>query len=81
MGSHLFAALSGWEYPMTRAEMIAMATYAHSVNSFRQEGTPPFVPPWPWPDAEAAEIITPEERAQHEAQLRKYSAFGQLRTK
>ncbi|WOH20125.1 hypothetical protein IRJ34_07315 [Paenarthrobacter sp. GOM3] len=81
MGSHTFASVAGWDYPMTRAEMIAMASYAHAVNSVREQGSTPFVPPWPWPEEQSTETITPEDRALHEAQLRKYSAFGQLRTK
>lgn len=81
MGSHLFAAVSGWSYPMSRAEMLATASLAQAINANREKGTPPYVPDWPWPSEEPEEEITPEERARAEAQLKQYSAFGQIRTK
>jgi hypothetical protein len=80
MGSHLFAAINNWAFPMTRAEMMAIATHAQTVNMNREPGTPPYVPDWPWPSEAPAEEVTPEERAHAEAQLRQYSAFGQIRT-
>ncbi|WP_420179689.1 hypothetical protein [Paenarthrobacter sp. TA1.8] len=81
MGSRLFAALAGWSFPMTRGEMMATASFTREFNANRDKDTPPFVPDWPWPTEAPVEEVTPEERARAEAQLRQYSAFGQIRTK
>ncbi|MDI2019697.1 hypothetical protein [Paenarthrobacter nicotinovorans] len=81
MGSHLFAAINGWAYPMSRAEMMAIASFTQAVNANREKGSEPFVPDWPWPTEAPVEQVTPEDRARAKAQLKQYSAFGQIRTK
>lgn len=80
MSSHLCASVSGWDYPMSRADMYAAATLARVINVTSGEGEKPFTPDWPWPDAPKPEDVTPEERDALAAQLRSRSAFGQKRT-
>jgi len=80
MGSHLSASVSGWSYPMDRAEMYATALLARVINVTRGKDEKPFVPEWPWPDKPKAEDVTPAERAALVARLKSKSAFGQKRT-
>lgn len=80
MSSHLCASVSGWDYPMGRAEMYAAATLARVINVTRGKDEKPFTPDWPWPAAPKADDVTPEERAVLVAKLRSRSAFGQKRT-
>lgn len=80
MGSRLFMSISGWSYPMSRADMYAVALLSRVINVTRGKDEKPFLPDWPWPDEPKAEDVTPEERAALVASLKSRSAFGQKRT-
>lgn len=79
-GSHLFASLAGWSYPMSRQEMYSAALLSRVANALRGEKEEPFRVDWPWPDEDHAPEITDEERAAYKAQLNAHSAFAQKRT-
>ena len=80
MGSHLFASINGWSYPMDRQEMYSIALLSRVIAVTRGKDEKPFVPDWPWSAEPEAEDVTPEERAALVAKLRSKSAFGQKRT-
>lgn len=81
MGSHLYASVSGWSYPMNRGEMHGTALLARVINATAGPKDKPWLPDWPWPDeSKVAESVTDEERAALKALLNSRSAFGQKRT-
>ncbi len=82
MGSHLFASMSGWAFPMDREGFHTALLLTKVVNSLASKGDPQFKLQWPWDDVETpeAEQVTPEEREHLTSQLNQSSAFGQLRT-
>jgi hypothetical protein len=80
-GSHFFMSASGWDYPMDAATMYTAALTVTVKNMLLAEGEKPATVKWPWPDTDAPEDVTPEERAVLQARLQSSSAFAQLRTK
>lgn len=82
MGSHLFASMSGWAFPMDREGFHTALLLTKVVNALSSEGGPQFKLQWPWDDAATpeAEQVTPDEREQLTDQLKQSSAFGQLRS-
>lgn len=80
MGSHLYASIQGWKFPMDRQEMHSVALLARVIGATANKGDKPWIPEWPWPDDPKADDVTPEERAALKARLKSKSAFGQKRT-
>lgn len=79
-GSHLYASIAGWKYPMSRTEYYTALSAARAMNRDREEGSEPFKIDWPWPEQPTAPVVTEEERAVLKAQLKASSAFAQYRT-
>jgi len=79
-GSHLFASLAGWSYPMSRQEFYAGVLLQTVSNALRGEKDEPMRLDWPWPDEDQTPDVSDEERAELRAQLNAASAFAQKRT-
>lgn len=79
MGSHFVMSVQKWQFPMSRQDMYAAGTFTRLMNVTRGQDDPPFVMELPWEQEAGKPDVTPEERAALTAQLRKTSAFGQLR--
>lgn len=78
-GSHLFAAIAGYRYAGSQAEL---ATILHAeafvnANRDRKEHPDPFRLPSPLPDPDEVDAPTDEELATARAQLAKYSMFAE----
>lgn len=78
-GSHLFASLAGWSYPMSRQEMYAGVLLQTVSDALRGEKDEPLRLDWPWPDEDQAPGVSDEERAVLRAQLNASSTFAQKR--
>lgn len=77
-GSHLRSKISGFNRPASTAEVIAMIHAEAYVNAHLGEDATPIVLPRPWDPAPSAEDVTPEERADLAAQLKRRSAFREI---
>lgn len=79
-GSHLFASMAGWSYPMSRQELYLGGLLQTVSNALRDEKAEPMRLEWPWPSEDKAPEVSDEERATLKAQLNAASAFAQKRT-
>ncbi|MBW4094583.1 MAG: hypothetical protein HIU81_03910 [Acidobacteria bacterium] len=78
-GSHLFAAVNGWKYPMGLQPMLTAALFLTVKNALRSDHEKPADFVWPWPGGTEAPQVTAEERDRLRAQLDANSAFANIR--
>jgi hypothetical protein len=71
--SHLLAELRGWEFVASEADVAAILHATRILNLHRGENAAPIHLPLPWSDVDD---VSPEERAEYEAQLERRSAFA-----
>lgn len=75
-GSHLSAAIGGWDFPATYGEVVAALHLETALNQFRKENSKPATVLMPWRNEQKRPQVTPEELAELERQLEQRSAFG-----
>lgn len=73
-GTRFHAAVNGWAFPATIADLIATrhAEWYMNVHRDRKVAPQPITLPTPWPDEE---VFSPEEIARYENLLAQRSAF------
>lgn len=76
-GTHYFAAVTGWAYPLSRTDTSLQLLAQWALNLLR-EGEPLSLD-WPWEGKEEVPVVTDEERLDLRAALDATSAFGQIR--
>ncbi|MDQ4502185.1 hypothetical protein [Sinomonas sp. ASV322] len=76
-GSHLYAALAGWAFPMPRPDLNAALLAQRVVNFLRDQSEKPWAADWPWDSdlGRGQADVTDEERERLRARLRSVSAI------
>lgn len=80
-GSHFFAAMAEWNFPLSRSEFYLAGLFSRVVNISRGERDEPLVIDWPWDKpAETEPEVSDDERSVLIARLRASSAIRGVRT-
>lgn len=80
--SRVFASFTGWDYPMSRAQIWETRGWERVMNALRGEKEDPILYEWPWPENSADQAertliagMDPEEKAWFEDTLKTFSAI------
>lgn len=71
-GTHTHASVSGWNWPASIADLVAIRHAEWYINVHRKADVPPIELPRPWP---SPDDVTPEELEALEQKLQERSAF------
>lgn len=74
-GSHLYAAVAGYTYVASMADIAQMLHFEAFINANREQGREPFKFPLPFSREPEKPEVTPEERREGKEALAKRSVF------